>query len=409
MFKLAVLFCFISLTVTAQTVKFEGLRRSKPSYLLKFMRWNDTVPTDSASLAEGVQRIRNTRFFNEVESRVDTADGKTTVVFKCQEILTALPIIELGASEGNKWFRVGIEDENGFGRGIRTVAFYQYNDRHSYYFKQSFPLLFKQWGVNYLFKNWSILEPIPLSMGGLQNYIYTNWDAELLTHYAFDINRNNLELGVGYMHETYEMRLDEMPEPQRVATFKRYLAKANHHLNFLNHNTFYVNGWSNKTQVLGSVLTDSRQFFGSFLNETTFFKTYKSKGNLALRGRLGISSNANIYLTPFVLDNYYNIRGIGNRVERGATMLTFNAEYRQTVWENRLFGIQMVGFTDMGAFRKSGEHLAAMTDANNLKLFAGIGTRLIYKKAYDCDIRIDYGVGVHGVGRGFVVGLGQYF
>jgi outer membrane protein assembly factor BamA len=399
----------MSLAAAAQNVKFEGLKRTKPGYLLKFMRWEDHIPADSASIAEGSQRIRNTRFFNEVESRMDTSKGEITSIFKCQEIFTVLPIIEFGASEGNKWFRAGIEDENGLGRGIRTIAFYQYNNRHSYYLKQSFPFIFKQWGLNYLLKKWSIFEPIPVSTGGLQTYNYTNRDVELLAHYAFDINRNNLEFGVGYMDETYEMQFDEIAQWRLAQSFNRYLLKSNHHLNFLNYQAFYVNGWSNKMQVLASVLNGSGQFFGSFLNETTYFKTNKNKGNVALRSRIGISTNANAFLAPFVLDNYYNIRGIGNRVDRGTAMVTFNAEYRQTLWENRLFGIQMVGFSDMGAFRKSGEPLANITNTTNLKLFAGIGTRLIYKKAYECDLRIDYGVGIHGEGRGFVLGLGQYF
>ena len=372
------------------------------------MRWDNHIPTDSVSIAEGVQRIRNTRFFNDVTSRLETINGDTILIFSCQEILTALPIIEGGASEGNKWVRIGLEDENGLGRGIRTIAFYQYNDRHSYVLRQYFPLISKQWGMSYQLKNWSIREPIPLKTG-LKTYNYINLDAELLAHYAFDINRNNLELGLGYMNETYELSMGDMPKMQVMENFKRYLIKVNHHLNFLNHQPIYVNGWSNKLQILGSYFLGDKSLFGSIVNETLYFKTFRSKGNLALRGRLAICNNVNVFLAPFVMDNYYSIRGIGNRVDRGTAFASLNAEYRQTVWENKTFGIQMVGFTDAGSLRRSGEQIKDMRKSENLKLFAGIGTRLIYKKAYECDIRIDYGVGIHGEGRGLVLGLGQYF
>ena len=44
-----------------------------------------------------------------------------------------------------------------------------------------------------------------------------------------------------------------------------------------------------------------------------------------------------------------------------------------------------------------------------MKLFAGVGGRLIYKKAFDFDIRLDYGWSIKGEGNGLVFGLGQYF
>lgn len=399
--------CFLGFAY-AQKVVFEGLKRTKTSYLLKFMQWDKGVPTDSISIANGVQRIRNTRFFNEVESRLKVQNGDTTVIFKCQEILTILPIVEGGASEGNRWIRLGVEDENGLGKGIRTVAFYQYNDRHSYLLKQFYPLLHKKWGLNYLVKNWSILEPIYKDKTPTV-YNYTNWDAEFLVQYSYDISRHNAEVGIGYMNEIFEMPMGEMSQMQTVKNYKRSLLKANHYLNFQDHNTIYVTGWSSKTYLLGSRFLDSKTLFGSFLNESKYFKMLSAKGNLALRSRVGISSNVNTFLAPFVFDNYYNIRGIGNRIERGTAFVTLNAEYRQTMWENRNFAIQVVGFTDAGTMRPSGKQLSAMTSSQNIKVFAGLGSRFIYKKAYESDLRIDYGVGIHGEGRGFVVGLGQYF
>ena len=400
-------FSFISL-VHAQKVQFEGLKRTKAGYLLKFMQWDKGVPTDSASIANGMQRIRNTRFFNEVESRLEVKNGDTLVIFKCQEIFTVLPILEGGASEGNKWIRLGVEDENGLGKGIRTIAFYQYNDRHSYLLKQVYPLLYKKWGLNYLVKNWSILEPIYVDKKPTV-YNYINWDAEFLVQYSYDINRHNAEVGIGYMNEIFELPMGDMSKMQEMESYKRYLVKANHYFNFQDHNTIYVTGWSSKTYLLGSYFLGSKTVFGSFLNESKYFKMLSAKGNLALRGRVGISSNVNAFLAPFVLDNYYNIRGIGNRIERGTASITLNAEYRQTVWENHSFAIQLVGFTDAGTIRPSGENLSTMTSSENIKVFTGLGSRFIYKKAYECDLRIDYGVGIHGGGRGFVLGLGQYF
>ncbi len=409
-FIIAFLFCLCTTQLSSQNIVFEGLKRTKSAYLLQFMGWKSKAgPTDSASIAEGVQRIRNTRFFNEVSGRaVVDAHGDTTIVLRCQEIFTVLPIVEFGASEGNRWFRLGVEDENGLGRGIRTITYYQFNDRHSYFLKQSLPLLHGSWGANYLLRKLSIHEPIKTGVRTITNYNYTHWDAEALAHYAFDINRNNLEAGFGYLKEIYAVPQGTMIEMAEEARFSRYLAKVNHYLNFQDHHGIYVKGWSSRTNLMISRIAGGG-WFSSFLNESKYYKRLQHKGNLALRARMGISTNSNAFLAPFVLDNYYNIRGIGNRLERGTATITLNAEYRQTLWETRSLAIQAVAFTDMGTLRTPNGPMTDMFSDHTTNVYAGMGGRFIYKKAYECDLRIDYGMSLRDNGRGFVIGIAQYF
>jgi outer membrane protein assembly factor BamA len=399
----------ISCPIQSQKVIFEGIKRTKSAYLLKFIGWEKHIPTDTISIAQAVQQIKNTRFFTEVNADLKASEGDTTITFKCAEIHTALPIFELGATEGNKWIRLGLEDENGLGKGIRTILFYQYSDRHSFYLKQTFPFVFKKWSLSYLLKKWSILEPIELN-GEKNIYNYTNLDGELTMRYIFDINRHDLELGAGYMNELYELPVGDMQ--RKMADMyhnKRLIAKGTHTLNHVNYSTFYLNGWANKVHFYTTFSVLDKTVIGFISNETTYFKTFPSKGNLALRSRLGISTNSNVFLAPFVSDNYFNIRGIGDRIDRGTASATLNIEYRQTLWENKTFGIQAVGFSDAGTWRKSNGQLSDMFTSNNMKLFAGVGGRFIYKKAYDFDIRLDYGWSIKGAGNGLVFGLGQYF
>lgn len=396
-------------SVQAQKVRFEGLTRTKPAFLLKFIGWEAHIPTDSISIASAVQQIKNTRFFTEVYSIVKTVEGDTTITFNCVEIHTALPILEVGATEGNKWIRVGLEDENGRGKGIRTVLFYQYNNRHSFYLKQTYPFVLKRWSLSYLLKRWSILEPIELD-GKRNIYNYSNLDAEVAVRYAFDINRHDLELGIGYINELYTFKEGEL-QNSTVEQYqnKRLIIKGSHTLNQLDYSTFYVTGWANKVNAYSTYSPADKSLIGFITNETMYFKTFPSKGNLALRSRLGISTNSNVFLAPFVADNYFNIRGIGDRIDRGTASVTLNVEYRQTLWENKNFGIQAVGFSDAGSWRKSNEKLSDMISTNNMKLFGGVGGRLIFKKIFDFNIRLDYGWSIKGEGNGLVFGLGQYF
>jgi outer membrane protein insertion porin family len=399
----------IALCVQAQKVIFEGVKRTKSTYLLKFIGWEKNIPTDSVSIAQAVQQIRNTRFFTEVKALLKAGDGDTSITFQCVEVHTALPIFELGATEGNKWIRVGLEDENGLGKGIRTILFYQYNDRHSFYLKQTYPFVFKKWSFSYLLKKWSILEPIERN-GEKNIYNYTNLDAEVTMRYIFDINRHDVELGTGFMNELYELPVGDMQHTMAdIYRAKRLILKGTHTLNRVNYATFYLNGWANKVHVYTTFSPFDQSVIGFISNETTYFKTFSSKGNFAMRSRLGISTNSNVFLAPFVSDNYLNIRGIGDRIDRGTASATLNIEYRQTVWENKTFGIQAVGFSDAGTWRKSKEKLSDMITSDNMKLFAGIGGRFIYKKAFDFDIRLDYGWSIKGEGNGLVFGLGQYF
>ena len=398
--------CF---SAQAQRVRFEGLKRTKPAFLLKFIGWEAQIPTDTTSIARAVQQIKNTRFFTEVTATLTTTDRDTTITFNCVEIHTALPILEVGATEGNKWIRVGLEDENGWGKGIRTVLFYQHNNRHSFYLKQTFPFLFKRWSVSYLLKKWSILEPIELD-GKRNIYNYSNLDAEVSARYSFNINRHDLELGFGYMNELYKLKEGEI-QNTTVDKYhnKRLVLKGSHTLNRLDYSTFYVNGWANIVNAYSTYSPADKSLIGFISNETTYFKTFPSKGNLALRSRLGISTNSNVFLAPFVSDNYFNIRGIGDRIDRGTASVTLNVEYRQTLWENKRIGVQVVGFSDAGTWRKSNGKLSDMISANNMKLFGGVGGRLIFKKVYDFNIRLDYGWSLKGAGNGLVFGLGQYF
>lgn len=409
-FCLIITLSLISFCTQAQKVIFEGVKRTKPAYLLKFIGWESQVPTDSISIAKAVQQIKNTRFFTEVDAVLKTEAGDTSITFRCSEIHTALPILEFGATEGNKWFRVGVEDENGLGKGIRTVLFYQHSDRHSFYLKQTYPFVLKQWSLSYLLKKWSILEPIELD-GKKSIYNYTNLNAEVTARYSFDINRHELELGIGYMSELYELRVGEMQNTMAdMYENKRVVLKGSHTLNRVNYSNFYVNGWANKVNAYTTFSPSDQSIIGFISNETTLFRTYPSKGNLAMRSRLGISTNNNnVFLAPFVSDNYLNIRGIGDRIDRGTASVTLNIEYRQTLWENKSFGIQAVGFSDAGTWRRSNGKLSDMLSYDNMKLFGGIGGRLIFKKAFDFNIRLDYGWSIKGVGNGLVFGLGQYF
>ena len=115
---------------------------------------------------------------------------------------------------------------------------------------------------------------------------------------------------------------------------------------------------------------------------------------------------------PFVLDSQVNIRGSGNRIDRGTAQLILNLEYRHTVWMDRRerFAAQVVGFSDLGTWRNPGGELSDLVASENIRHFVGAGLRVLSLKAYNAALRVDYGVDVRNTKqRGVVLGFGQYF
>ena len=128
------------------------------------------------------------------------------------------------------------------------------------------------------------------------------------------------------------------------------------------------------------------------------------------RLRIGIANNDNTPFAPFVADSYTNIRGIGNRIDRGTAQVVINAEYRRTLLENKKWGAQAVVFSDTGTWRNPGGQLKDLVNPDQFRQFLGGGFRLIYNKVYGAVLRVDYGVDIFNPSeRGLVIGLGQYF
>ncbi|MGK0365376.1 MAG: outer membrane protein insertion porin family, partial [Saprospiraceae bacterium] len=207
----------------------------------------------------------------------------------------------------------------------------------------------------------------------------------------------------------------------------------------INYHFYYLSGWDNTTYIENVQNLTDGTWFHVLKNDFRYYKRVKKLGNIAMRARFGISTNISTPFAPFVVDSQTNIRGVGNRRDRGTAVLTLNAEYRQTIFdikkgikktrrtneqiangwdkyeveyfdrEGRI-AIQLVGFTDIGGWRSPGGKLEELISTNEARFFIGAGLRIIYKNAYNAIFRVDYGVDVFdGKERGLVIGTGQYF
>lgn len=395
-----------------ESIEFEGLKKTKSSFLEDYiLATPGTNPNDSL-LQLDVQRLKNLTGIGQAAYRIDTLNGALKLVFDIEEVKTLLPIINFGGIQNNIWFRLGFTDINWMGRGQTLSSAYQYNDRlHSgiIYFRVP-RIRGSPWGGSLSIMRWASREPLFFDEGTV-NYDYTNTSFGFTTIRNFGYNRK-LEAGGNFFIENYtkseEQFLENPPGPDE-ATQPKILTKLEYAEDFINYHFFYLDGFSWQATGQNVYSTKDKVWFNSLILKGHQYLMLGKTSNFAFRQVLGISSNEDSPFAPFVADSYVNLRGVGNRIDRGTAQFVLNTEYRQTIFHNK-WALQAVAFSDFGTWRNPGGQLEDLFDPDQFRLFVGGGIRLIYPKVYGAVLRIDYGVGVFdSESRGFVIGFGQYF
>jgi len=389
---------------------FEGLDKTKPAFLEQYVTINQGDPVDSMQIEDDRRRLVNLAVLSEVKYRLDDESNGYRLIFECEEYISLLPIVNFGGIKENFWFRLGASESNFFGLGHRLSALYQYYERHTARINYRVPrFIDSNWGMNISVVKWSTIEPLYFEEG-TTDYDYDNNSLELLGIYHFDFH-NSLELGGSYFREYYTKNAlsAEAPGPDEVEKNK-LLGKLVVKSDYLNYNFFYVRGWYNVLHAETVKTINENTPFYIFFNDLLYFRRIKARGNWANRLRVGLSTNNDSPFAPFVLDSYVNIRGSGNRIDRGTGSIVYNTEYRHAFLDGNIFAIQGVAFMDMGTWRQPGGEINDFWESENLKIFGGGGVRVIFKKAFNAMLRVDYGISfVKAEKNGFVIGLGQYF
>lgn len=398
---------------TINSISFSGQKSTKESYLslVTDLQKGDTLlPEQITKNRKYLSQLNN---IANAEVRLDTIDQQVDITFMIEEARTLFPILNFGGVRDNFWFQVGITETNLFGRGNQLTAYYQNTDqRHNFNLYYRLPFLKgSRWGLSLNALRWASTEPVYFDTQTVF-YDYNNNSYSGTVFYQIQSN-HTIELGGTYFIEAFTK--DERHDNENTlgpTNIKqpKLLFKIMHQINEVDYRYFYLNGFSNHLFLETVYNTDYQTWFNLLLNDFKYFKRLGAKGNLAFRFRLGLSTNDATPFAPFVLDSYVNIRGSGNRIDRGTAALVLNSEYRQTFWEGNLLAGQLVTFSDLGTWRNPGGDFEDLIDQDNFRHFIGGGIRLIYKKAFNSMLRVDYGVDVYDINQqGFVIGFGQYF
>ncbi|GAB5550981.1 MAG: hypothetical protein Sapg2KO_05720 [Saprospiraceae bacterium] len=400
-------------TLLVSEINFTGLNKTKTEYLFSFLQTKTNQFLNKSLLDRDRQVLLNLEGIADVKYQIDTLAKGLSLTFQIKEALTFFPIINFGGVQGNFWYQLGITDANWRGRGIKLTTFYQNIDgRHNFNFHYRNPYIRgSQWGASLNLQRFASTEPLFFSEGTVfYDYDNTSVGATIIRH----LNpKHTIELGATYFVEDYRKNNrhegtvtpgpQEQREPKTLGKFLHYYRNINYHYHQLS-------GYDNVLNLQTVYNLSDYSFFNILINDTRYFGRIGQNGNFASRLRIGLATNNNSPFAPFVLDSHINIRGSGNRIDRGTATFILNLEYRQTIFNRGNFVSQLVAFSDSGTWRKPGGDLNQLITGETLRHFVGGGLRLSYLKAYNATLRIDYGIDIQNTQeRGFVLGVGQFF
>lgn len=412
------IFAFISIAVFGQEkqvseIEILGLKKTKLAFIQSFLYTKTSSKLDSTLLNDDIQRLKRLPAVAFAYYKVNKiSDQQYSVTYHIEENRTLIPAVNFWTTTNKQFaYKLGLNEFNLFGRNMNLGGYYQNNGYHSYAINFRAPYLFSnQLGLAINHTNWTSEEPLYFNNGSA-NYKYQNISFEGMLIYEKNI-RNTFEIGINFFKEIYNYKtgLTAVGIPQHL-NINKILLKFVYTYDNLDFNYQYVQGFKN--QLFTQMVTTENEYQDDFFivwNDFFYFRRMGEKGNWANRLRIGLATNNESPFAPFALDNNVNIRGVGILVDRGTGSIVYNTEYRHTLLEKGSFVFQSNVFTDFGTWRKPGGSISDFTKRENMKVFSGIGLRIINKKVFNSTFRIDYGFELtDGKLKGLVFGIGQYF
>jgi len=404
----------IEFSLRLNKISIKGLQKTKPNLIKSLLFKDEGEPVTLMDLKLDAQQVRNFAGIGDVSLSLDTIDNRVDVVYTVSEIRTLLPIINFGGIDGNVWYELGFSDINWLGKGHNISGSYRNSDRrHSGQLYYRVPSIgFSKWGYSVSLSRWASIEPLFFENNTTVRYNFDFNSIGLTGIYSFTPQRQ-IEFGGSYFVEKYE-KLNEnsqeiLPGPD-VLTQPKTLSRFQYTEDHIDYYNFIQDGFAWNALFQNVFNFNDNTTFNSLLLHATYYKILKEKINIASRLRMGFSTNNNSPFAPFVVDSHVNLRGVGNRIDRGTAQIVFNLEMRRTIYDKNKWASQVVAFSDLGTWRNPGGELNDLFNSDQFRHFLGGGFRIIYKKVYGSVIRVDYGVDIYNPSEnGLVIGYGQYF
>lgn len=390
----------VSCYIQAQTsgLIFEGANRTNLSWLANLSSINDSTAI--------MKSLQNTGLFQQVNSRREN----DTIVFELVEKNYFVPLIGFNFSKDHQnYYYAGLSDFNLFGRGINLYTAAEWFGKFSgeIYIDASRNFRFRH-GPIFNYKIVNTLEPIYFNQMGY-DYHYQNNLFKL--GYAYWIKPTwQLGLTTSFFQEQYRyVGLEEigLPEIDKVNKGSLELFANWQNLNYHYHNLEGVRFFGSYEYTLD--LLDRFNFQKAYFTAQRYWMPAE-KSMLASQFRFGYSSFNDSPFPAFFVDDFENVRGVGDRIARGSSESTVNIEWRQTLWQTSFLYVQLVPFVDYTCVLPSDYKLNPDPIWNHDYIRLGAGARIGTYHFFNACFRIDATIDPENKKfTGFVLGVGQYF
>ncbi|WP_020537396.1 BamA/TamA family outer membrane protein [Lewinella cohaerens] len=392
------------------SITYTGLKRSKIEALQRLTLLQPGEPLQLEVLSADLRRLSNSAGIFHASYSLDTLPNGIHIVIELREGITRYPIALLGGLEDNFWWELGYEDQNWRGKGNTVTLLTRQVDGRlggKIAYRQNY-FRHHNWGFGLQLERYASQEP--LYFGDEQiDYLYDNHNLGANWRYFFN-PEEDIQFGYTYFQEDYaKVNTEQTPGPE-ARTEQKQLIRLGYHLRKLHYDLYQTSGFD--LTLSSEIVLQPEESLPFYLLRVIWrrYHPVAEKGLFATRISLGYSTNKNTPFAPFVVDSRVNIRGSGNRVDRGTAAVVFNLEYRYLLFKKPWLSLQAVAFMDIGSWRNPGGGINDILEQENLKYFMGGGLRIISPKSQQAVLRVDYGYGLHPIGtNGIVVGLGQYF
>ena len=402
------------------SINIEGNEKTDEKFLLTQLSLMEKVNYRIAEIEDHIKHLTSLDGLYDVDYRyekVGDSKDEIDIHITVKEQRTLLPVINFGQADSYRWFQLGFTEVNLFGKGNELFGFYQYNGgRHAgqLFYKDS-QIGKSKFGYSANLLKWQSVEPLFFN----DTRVSYNYDNNLAGISAYYLPNRFIEyeLGTSLFNEVYTLRGSSEEGsvfPAKVNLVKG-LIKVGFDLKKLKFHHFLIDGHAFNGSYQYVHTFENGDEFNIVQAEYKFYKMFfdneaQTQSNFAFRMTAGISTNNNSPFSPFVIDSYKNIRGVGDRVERGTAIFTFNTEYRKELWFNPKWSVQGVSFVDLGTIGSPSSSMKNTIHIDEIEKFAGVGARVIYKKIFNGIFRVDYAIDLDDFSnRSLVFGLGQYF
>lgn len=400
------------------SISFSGLTITKEDYLRDIIACKENGNYQKKVFEDDLFLLRNLNLFFEVEGSAETTDSVSyNLTFRIREASYLYPVFSISGFKNQLKLQAGANHINFLGRAQSFGALYQFYDRHSIsIFHTAKRHSNQKTGHEFALAKYSTVEPLyfsdPTNGDTVSSFNFDNYSVSAGGHYWLG-RYVNAGFGAAYMYEDYHQRDDAFDVfGMKRFNFHKHQLRSHIEANFVENLFERQSGW--KARVYGEwIHTYTDGMAPSFLKlqlSGSYYHLVGKRGNLATSVRFGTSTNTDSPFSPFVLDGFLNVRGIGNRVERGTAEIIVNTEYRHTLWMHKFVTLQSAAFFDYGALRSAGKSFVTFFDDENPNLFLGGGLRFNLNVLYKTSIRVDYSVNPFDPSmNGFTFGFGQFF